>query len=607
MRGVSRQRSDAGFGFVSEHERRQAELFFADFIGAPPGPRLPREIAGSEQAEEFFSDLTGQPRPHRPLRWTPSADQYVEDNPQAHIDSVDPHFAPIVESADIRYSVPAGVSGRVTLRISSATYPGTTVFQRDLTAAEKAVGAHTVTWDGSATVGRLAGGVATPAFSPYTVTIVATGGASNAGTIAIQVHDIEITTTAPASDRLNMSRPADVFDVTATVKVKRKNNTGVVTRCAVDLVFSYRDPAGANGTAAATFTPTGGSPLGKVGSATATLFRAKAGWPATSPNSFRTTANVPVSTAAGANQAKAMVTFAPSAAGGDTYLIRATVFAANGTTELIHRESRQLTVWRRVEFRPFEMTGQRHISTHGTDAIMGGFYNPAPAANNTFVEYHLGAVTVIPAAKSVRYIGLWDRASSSMLSWATHQTKLPAETPTAAQTTAANGPAGPARTAARAAIQVKANAWKDRIIAQYNAGITNWAPDAAVPANAMVAVEFEHPKYSVDAPAADGTTSEWTAFPWLTITVEGSTLHPDRRWVLGQGVSVGGRAYVMAGMSAARTRVAIAHEAGHETKNQFPRAQFGGGDHSAAAGLMDTVGSVAAFTARERQLLKGYT
>lgn len=601
-RGASRWRSDAGFGFVSAHEHQQAELFYADFIGAPARGRPRREVAGSEQAEEFFSELTGQAR----LRWTPGAEQYAESDPQAHIDSVDPHFAPGVESADIRYTMPAGISGRVKLRISSATYAGTTVFERDLTAAEKTVGAHTITWNGSATAGSLAGGVATPAFSPYSVTIVATGGASNAAAIDILIHDIEIATTAPATDRLNMNRPTDAFDVTATVKVKRKNNTGVVTTCPVDLVFSCIDPSGANATAAATFTPTGGSPLGKVGSATATRFRAKAGWPATSPDSYRATAKVPVLTAAGANQGIAKVTFLPSAAGGDTYLVRATAFAANGTTELIHRESRQLTVWRRVEFTPYEMTGQAHISTHGTDAIMGGFYNPAAAANNTFVEYHLGTVTVIPAANSVRYIGLWDHASSSMVSWATHQTKLATETPTAAETTAANGPAGAAQTAARAAIQAKANAWKDRIIAQYNAGITSWATDASVPVNSVIAVEFEHPKYSADAPAADGTTSEWTAFPWLRITVEGTTLHPDRRWVQGQGVSVGRRAYVMAGMSAARTRVAIAHEVGHETKSQFPRDQFGTGDHSAAAGLMDPGGTLSAFTAAERRLLKGY-
>jgi hypothetical protein len=61
----------------------------------------------------------------------------------------------------------------------------------------------------------------------------------------------------------------------------------------------------------------------------------------------------------------------------------------------------------------------------------------------------------------------------------------------------------------------------------------------------------------------------------------------------------------MAGMSAARTEVAVAHEAGHETKNQFKREPFGPGDHSAAAGLMDPTGSLSSFTAREIKILRG--
>ena len=38
---------------------------------------------------------------------------------------------------------------------------------------------------------------------------------------------------------------------------------------------------------------------------------------------------------------------------------------------------------------------------------------------------------------------------------------------------------------------------------------------------------------------------------------------------------------------------------------RFGRAPFGGGDHSGAAGLMDPMGSLSAFTAREIELLRG--
>ena len=49
----------------------------------------------------------------------------------------------------------------------------------------------------------------------------------------------------------------------------------------------------------------------------------------------------------------------------------------------------------------------------------------------------------------------------------------------------------------------------------------------------------------------------------------------------------------------------FAHEAAHETKNQFKGATFGAGDHSAAAGLMDPTGSLSSFQAGEKKKLRG--
>ena len=44
------------------------------------------------------------------------------------------------------------------------------------------------------------------------------------------------------------------------------------------------------------------------------------------------------------------------------------------------------------------------------------------------------------------------------------------------------------------------------------------------------------------------------------------------------------KAYIATGMSNALTQVAIAHEAGHETKSQFERKAFGAGDHQLRIG-----------------------
>jgi len=221
------------------------------------------------------------------------------------------------------------------------------------------------------------------------------------------------------------------------------------------------------------------------------------------------------------------------------------------------------------------------------------------------VIYQLGAVTQVAAAFKVKYIGLWDHATQAQKSWATVQRKLAAETPAADEIAKANGPAGAAQTAARAAIKAKATAWFTRILGDELACLADWPADAGVPINAMVSIEDRHPKFSANSPDSDAVTAEWTGLPWLKITVAKQEIHPDTRWQNVQGFAFTSRAYVMAGTSGARARVVVAHEAGHETGNQFRRALFGDGDHSPAAGLMDETGSKNDFTASEIKILKG--
>ncbi len=410
---------------------------------------------------------------------------------------------------------------------------------------------------------------------------------------------ISLVVNAP-DNKFMMNNPEQKFECLATVTYTRTSDAADLDSLPNIIKFSFTDPAANNTTKAASFQYTAGKYLGKRSDPSAIFWEAHASNSATSDDGFKQTAKVTPTNIDAQHKMTAKVYFKPAGVGGDDYKLKAAVLAAGGGAELLSKESDAIVVWRKVTFRPYEMTGQTHVSTHGTTAIMAGYYT-----NATFVTYELGAVTTVAAAKSVRYIGLWDHGTSAQLNWATHKVKIATETPTAAETTAANGAAGAARNTARAAIQTKANAWRDRIITAYNAGLNNWATDAGVPVNSIVSIEYEHPKYSASAPNADSVTSEWTAFPWLTINVEGSNIHPDRRWINGQGVSYGQRAYITAGMSAARTKVAIAHEAGHETKNQFKRKTFGAGDHTAGAGLMDPTGSRSSFTAGEQDILKG--
>ena len=484
------------------------------------------------------------------------------------LDTVDPLFAPGVEQLDITYDIAHLQGEPVVLEIESAKTPGAPVYRKLLAGGEVADGnGKKLTWDGKSNIGAQSGKWIDPAHSPYAVVLKLDDGAlQTQKPTKVEVDKIDITIDAP-NDKIVMNDPAKKVLATSKVWIKKKAGGSTVTPIQIDVGYKFTADGG-NTNAAQSYLVPGGSTLGKTGDPNALYWEAHTDSPSTSTDGYKTTCKAQTVTAAGANQGVAKVWFKPSAVGGNKYKVKAETFAADGATSLAAKETDQVTIWRKIVLTPYEMNGQTQVSTNGTTASMAAFYTA-----DTFVEYELGTVHQIPAANSVTYIGLWDHATSAQLNWATHSAKIAAETPTAAETTAANGPAGPAQTAARAAIQAKANAWRDRIIAAYNAGLNNWATDAAVPVNAIVAIALEHPKYSAASP--DSATTEWTVFPWLTITVEGKVIQPDQRWINGQGVSYGNRAYITAGMSVARTKVAIAHEAGHETKNQFKRDLFG--------------------------------
>jgi hypothetical protein len=260
----------------------------------------------------------------------------------------------------------------------------------------------------------------------------------------------------------------------------------------------------------------------------------------------------------------------------------------------------KIVVWRKVELTAYEMTGFTHITTHGSEAIMSTYY-----INDTYVEYVRGTMTAIGAVYCIKYIGLWNHSTKTQRNWLTEQLKTSAEKPTPDEDTKAKGPAGTDQTDARNKIQKKAEAWKKRIYDNMMDGLKNWATDAGILSNAIIALEYCHPKYDSQSPNSDANTSEWSAYPWLTINYDGSNIHPDQRWNQAQSFAYDTRVYILAGINAKRYEVVIAHEIGHITKDQFKRELFGPGDHSASAGLMDTTGSMSNFTNKEITILKG--
>lgn len=499
-------------------------------------------------------------------------------------------FAPSIETCPIVYSFRR--TGRTTAArqvvLSITDREGTTVYENRL-AGLQADGRYTYDWDGR----NPAGHYVTPSRSPYTVTLAV--GAFRVSR-RVRVEPSMIAVWVEESPRLFMNDPDRRFAVVATAFIRKTDGTQTTTAIPIRVHWSFHGD-GSNIAPADSHNVSGGRRLGKRSDGSAVF------WEQHPDSPFHAAGNTRCHTTtltSGADRGKAKVYFKPSGVGGDAFQLRARLLASDGTTELLHQDTVTLAVWRRLDYVGYEMQGQTHVSTHGTNALIGRFYTP-----NTFIVYALSRVEQIAAQYSVKYLGLWDHAAGAQKNWATWRRKLPAETPTAAETSAANGAAGPARDAARRSIETKAEAWRDRIADQRSAALRAWPADAGVPRNVAVAVEFSHPKYDADAPRADAETSEWSAFPWLQITIRGDSIHPDRRWGRVQGFQSDGRAFIFAGTSAARARVVIAHEAGHQSKHQFPRELFGFGDHSASPGLMDTRGSHSAFTRREREILKG--
>jgi len=462
----------------------------------------------------------------------------------------------------------------------------------------------------------------TPERSPFTIEFKVGRAITRRREVRVEVKQVNVWTRQ--YPRIYMNTPEEGMDCAATILIRRTNGTGARTPIPIFVTWSF--DAHRNNlvkTSSFEYRSAGHLRLGKKGDANAVFWEAHphCRGNTSSADSYHQTCRAQTVTTAGANMGKSFVKFKPSGVGGDQFRLVARVFWADGTTVMNTGRRGYMTVWRDVRFTASEMqaTGQRHVSTYGSEAIMRTYYT-----NDTFVRYRLGTVTAINRTYCVKYIGLWDHAHTRMENWSTFKRKKASnnEVPAAADVTAANGRTRTAaeRTArdqARARIRTCAERWRDRIINAYRQGLNNWASDASVPRNTVVSVEFEHPKYSANAPNADSVTSEWSGanYSWLRIRVEGHDIHPDQRWVRGQGLSKAGRAYIFAGMSAARTKVVIAHEIGHETKNQFKRHQFRArsargrpedSDHTPGSGLMQWTANRSSFTAGEKQILRGW-
>lgn len=521
------------------------------------------------------------------------------------------NFAPGAEPLTIDYDISGLSSSRVHLRIKSVADPAV-LHERELQPAEKTPGPHKgLQWDGKAGSAYI-----DPIRSPYEVSLVSDAGLVAKKQVKVEIAELSVEVKGlNANDRVIMNDPTVRLEVAAVVKLKKTDGTGVATPVVLPVKLTFVDHGAANTTKVGSFEYQIGRFLGRGGDAAAVHWQAHADSPASSSDGYKTDCSAKTR-ALGPELGAAKAYFKPSAVGGDDFKIKAAVLGADGTSELVAKESKTFTVWRRLEFRDvYTMSGQSYIDAATTNAEIAPAFDP-----DAFVEYErMGAVTTLSAGLTVKYIGLY-KAGGGMSTWPADSSPANLETspnqlaPTAGQLAdyayvGADPPKVAARAAAKAAIEAKAQAWFNAIVASYGSCVSTWFAAVTLPAtNALLAVEYYHPKLSN---AGDGATTFWPAGIAINLANPGSGLNtpgdPDQAtWREVQGFNRGNTSVIFKNYpTAARLQIICRHEIGHATKSTFKRKEFGTGDHS-AGGLMTYSGASNTFSAADVKLLRGF-
>lgn len=597
----------------SELDRRVELVFYKKTECSPVVTPVPGRSGNANQDPVTEKEWEKTPIPVVTPTTPPSG------NLSSTITEIPLNFAPKIENCTIKYKVDstsASSNGKVTVTIKNKQ--NMEIFKKtDLpyqTGTE-----HTYSWDGVMTGGNVVG----PEHAPISISLSVTGSPTVCTPekfVNIEIKAIVLSlSSVDASQRLIMNNQATTIDVTAIVQVKKQDGTVVPVETPVEVKFTFIDPGSANTPQANSYQyDPAPKHLGKTAGAGTLFWSQNNQCISRSTDNYQTSCYVKtIDTHGSADKGKAKVIFLPSAVGGDDFKIKAQVFANDGSTVLMEKESDSFTIWREANFtQVYEMTGTNHISTNATTAIIAPYFSPA------YVSFAMGAVNTIAAANSVEYIGLWKDTATPQESWATMKTKIAAETPTADEMNDANyngaDPALVAKcTVARNAIIAKAQAWVNRIDTAYLRAIDKWVRDAGIPGNSVIGIKKYHPKYSS---TTDTITSEWNLYgtgtpAWLRVTTYSGSypnMDPDQIWVSGGGqfggLSIGNGNFSVPDYVVSNIIKIICHEAGHATKQMFKRDDFGPSlDHSVSnAGIMYyTTAGGNNFTDREKNILRG--
>ncbi len=492
-------------------------------------------------------------------------------------------------------------------------------------------------WSGEVTVGPSSGKLIGPGFYFARISVANSpdfsGACSKSSLFKVEVHSIQLSAAdgrpinkGDSDSGFSVNPGEGPYEIRAAVKLKKKDQSPVATAAPIEVSWTFTDPGDPDATSAESYEFAPPRRLGKRENPSAHYWRAHPDSAARSDDDFKLTA-ASQTLLTGSEQGTAKIVFVLSGVGGDDFGLKVAVKTPTAT--LAEQASANLVAVRVIAFNQIhEMQGLTHVSRNADRAKIQPYYSPA------FVSYSVGAPSVISAALSVKYIGLFKDTATPQVSWAGQQAKQVTpwtlkyglfagssgitEVPTQAELMSAEYEGVDVlllveKQLARVEIMKKAQAWAERIDSANSASQNAWEAAAGIPNHSLVAIHHYHPKYSLLG--GDSATNEWPE--WVRVTTYFGTyegVDPDGGFVAGGGTFAGladsttGVATLPDGFPDPTNENTVVHEVGHATKSVFPRQDFGPLlDHSEAPGLMDRNGSLNAFTNREIKILRGYT
>lgn len=513
------------------------------------------------------------PRNSPPLTSRMESIIVAEKRLKVKFDSNDGRFAPSVERCNFKYTITPGETTTAQVGkfevfknsdLNNPIYKDETI-QLTANRLDYSQGSA-VGWDGVMNQGTNSGKYIQPKDGPFTLrlTVASQSDYSDAvkaeKTLKVEISSMEIT---PSDDfkafKPNTSATEIDSPVELTIKVKKKDGSGVVTAIPFKVKWSFEDPDDSAGDT--TIDPNRGSgddnaqvrqggkraDSGGTNPAPAgTMWKTVAGFTATVSTDSQT-AEAEVSTT-GTTQGMSKMTFSTSVISGDNYFLIAKYQKDDGTT-FQEKKSGKWSVWKRLDFQNvYKMNGGAAV-----DNIMTrGNINPAFNGDG-YTDYDLGTVQQLTAgAQSPEYV-------ATLINPTAAQLPAPGDTPQQ--------------------IAAKAQAWFNTNRNHINTSHLNFIQTINAPAYSIIGARYYHPKY-------DGRTGDTNFYPPGTlIDTTGSgtpSVDPDGEWGNVQGAEIVERSFIFLNItSTIRARIVGRHEVGHASDH----VEFGPGDH-ASSGLM---------------------